>query len=303
MYPIIIIGGGPIGLNAALLASEHGFNVLLLESSEVLGGQLSELYPEKEIVDIPSIPCIQAQGYVTTLVKEIRAKSKSIELHMLEKALSITTYDTYLEVGTTLGKYQAKHVIIASGLGTFVPRTMGLPNEENTPNILYSLQTLESLRGKKIIILGGGDSALDWAKMISRVTNEVALVHRRREFRGDFKTIEAIPSIKIKTPYVPVAIVKEGPLLQSLIIQHVETGEKEDLKADFVFVNFGHIPSTESFGLEKQGVGIRVNEHLETPLPNVYAIGDVSGYDGKLKRIAPGLSEAHQVIERILKQG
>jgi ferredoxin/flavodoxin---NADP+ reductase len=127
-------------------------------------------------------------------------------------------------------------------------------------------------------------------------------VHRRREFRGDFKTIEAIPSIKVKTPYIPIAIVKAGPLLQSLVIQHVETGEKEDLKADFLFVNFGHVPSIESFGLEKQGVGIKVNEHFETHLPNVYAIGDVSGYEGKLKRIAPGLSEAHQVIERILNK-
>jgi len=303
MYPIIIIGGGPIGLNAALLASDNGFNVLLFESSDVLGGQLSELYPEKEIVDIPSIPCIQAQGYVTSLVKEIHAKSESIDIHMQEKVLAISQCGAFVEVGTTLRKYQAKHVIIASGLGTFVPRTMGLPGEEYTPNILYSLQTLESLRGKKIIILGGGDSALDWAKMISRVSNDVSLVHRRREFRGDFKTIEAIPSIKIKTPYIPVTIVKEGSLLHSLIVQNVETGEKEELIADFVFVNFGHIPSAESFGMEKLGMGIKVNDHYETPIPNVYAIGDVSGYEGKLKRIAPGLSEARRVIEEILKQG
>lgn len=301
MYPIIIIGGGPIGLNAALMAADHGINVLLLESSDVLGGQLSELYPEKDIVDIPSIACVQAQGYVTTLVKEIHAKSSLIEVHMHEKALAISENENHLEVSTTIKQYQAQNVIIASGLGTFIPRTMGLPGEENTPNILYSLQTLESLRGKKIIILGGGDSALDWAKMISRVSEDVSLVHRRREFRGDFKTIEAIPTIKIKTPFVPISIIKNDSLLKSLVIQHVETGEKEELSADFVFVNFGHIPSSESFGFEKLGVGIKVNEHFETALKHVYGIGDVSGYEGKQKRIAPGLAEARHVIEQMIK--
>ena len=302
MYPIIIIGGGPIGLNSALLASAHGIHVLLLESSDVLGGQLSELYPEKEIVDIPSIPCIQAQGYVTGLVKEIRAKANLIDVHMNEKALTISKYENHLEVGTTSNKYEAQNVIIATGLGTFVPRTMGLPGEENTSNILYFLQTLDSLRGKKILILGGGDSALDWAKMISRVSNDVTLIHRRREFRGDFKTIEAIPTIKIKTPFVPITILKKDSMLTSLIIQNVETSEKEELAADFVFVNFGHIPSVESFGLEKQGVGIKVNDRYETPLPHVFAVGDVSGYEGKIKRIAPGLAEALQVINQIVNQ-
>ncbi len=302
MERIIVIGGGPIGMNAAIMAADQGQNVLLLESSEVLGGQLPELYPEKEIVDIPQIPCIQAQGYVMTLVKEIQKRCVSITVHMHEKALSIEKKGNLIHVTTSLMDYEAKAVVLATGLGTFIPRTMGLPNEEGTPNILYALQTLESLRGKRIVILGGGDSALDWAKMISRVSDDVSIVHRRREFRGDFATISSIKTIKIKTPFIPVEIKKNGNLLTELVIQNVETSIQETLEADFVFVNFGHIPSVESFGLEKQGIGIKVNHDYETPIPNVFAIGDVSGYEGKNKRIAPGLAEARHVIDLISKR-
>ena len=115
MYPIIIIGGGPIGLNAALMAADHGINVLLLESSDVLGGQLSELYPEKDIVDIPSIPCVQAQAYVTTLVKEIHAKSSLIEVHMHEKALAISENENHLEVSTTIKNIRLKTSLLLPG--------------------------------------------------------------------------------------------------------------------------------------------------------------------------------------------
>lgn len=300
MDQIIVIGGGPIGLNAAIMASDQGFKVLLLESRDVLGGQLPELYPEKDIVDIPNVPCIQAQGYVMVLVKEIQKRNSSIDVHMNEKAVSIQPNGKRLEVKTTQRTYASDFVIIASGLGTFIPRTIGLPNEEGTPNILYSLQTLETLRNKRIVVLGGGDSALDWAKMISRVSHDVTLVHRRREFRGNFQTIQSIETIHIKTPFVPIEIEKENSLLKNIVIQDVETGEKETLPADFVFVNFGHIPSSESFNLAKQGIGIKVNDHYETALANVFAIGDVAGYEGKLKRIAPGLSEARKVIEQMV---
>ncbi len=299
MERIIVIGGGPIGMNAAIMAADQGLEVLLLESSDVLGGQLPELYPEKDIVDIPNISCIQAQGYVMALVKEIQKRCVTISVHMHEKALSIEKKGPIISVGTTLSNYHASAVIIATGLGTFIPRTMGLPYEEATPNILYALHTLESLRGKRIVILGGGDSALDWAKMISRVSDSVSIVHRRREFRGDFATIASIKTIQIKTPYIPVEIKKSGNLLSALVIQNVETSIQETLDADYVFVNFGHIPSVETFGLEKQGIGIKVNTDFETSIPNVFAIGDVSGYEGKLKRIAPGLIEAKHVVEII----
>jgi ferredoxin/flavodoxin---NADP+ reductase len=302
MHQIIIIGGGPIGLNAALMAQKQNMEVLLLESSETLGGQLSELYPEKEIVDIPGIPCVTAQGYVTQLVKELRRFAPQISLQMNEKVLHLQPGDGAIEVFTKQNMYLAKNVIIATGLGTFIPRTMGLPKEQQVDHILYALKSLEDLRDQKVIVLGGGDAALDWAKMIAKVSHDVTLIHRRREFRGDFKTIETLDAIHVKTPYIPVEIVSEDHHLKGLIVQHVERLEKETLPADFVFVNYGHIPSNDLFGFEKHGMGIKVSKTFETSMSGVFAIGDISGYEGKSKRISSGLVEAEIVISAIKKR-
>lgn len=301
MNDIIVVGGGPIGLNAAILASQAGLRGLLVESSCALGGQLTELYPEKEIVDIPGIPSIIARAYVERLVSEIYQSRNSIKVCFNERVIGLKGNGSFIEVTTDNHIYKSKTVIIATGLGVYVPRTMGLPGEDKIDNILYCLKDLEILRGKKVVIMGGGDSALDWAKMSSQVADSVTIVHRRREFRGDINTIESIKSIMIKTPFIPVGFTEENGNIVSLKLQNVETSEIISLPADFVFVNYGHIPSSDMFGLTKLGIGAKVNEGMLTDMRAVYAIGDFAGYDGKLKRIGPGIAEAKVAISEILK--
>ena len=302
MHELIIVGGGPIGLYAAILANKKGIKGLLLESSSVLGGQLMELYPEKEIVDIPEIPMITASDYIDNLLAQVSKKQDGIVVHTHEKVLGITSKDDGIEVTTSKKIYHAKSVIIATGLGVYVPRKMGLPNEDQFENILYSLKSVKNLQGKHVVIMGGGDSALDWAKMSARVTHHVTIVHRRTEFRGDFNTIQEIKTITIKTPFIPVGLTSEGHLVTALELQNVTTGEQEWLKGDFFFVNYGHILMADFFGLNRMGIGVKVDSKMMASLPGVFAIGDIAGYQAKLKRLAPGLTEAKIAIAEVLKR-
>jgi len=301
MHELIIVGGGPIGLYAAILANRNGLRGLLFESGAVLGGQLMELYPEKEIVDIPEIPMITAADYIDSLISQV-CKEDGIVVHTKEKVLGIAPKADGIEVTTSKKKYLAKSVIIATGLGVYVPRKMGLQNEDQFKNILYSLKSVKFLQGKHVVIMGGGDSALDWAKMSARVSPHVTIVHRRTEFRGDFNTIQAIKTITIKTPFIPIGLTSEDNVVKALELQNVTTGEREWLKGDFFFVNYGHIPMADFFGLERMGIGAKVNDQMMTSLPDVFAIGDIAGYQGKLKRLAPGLSEAKIAIAEVLKR-
>lgn len=297
MFDIIIIGGGPIGLNAALEFSKDK-RILLIESEEFLGGQITKLYPEKEIVDIEDIPSIIAKDYINDLVDKCK-NNPNITIKLKEKAISLKPLNDTIDLATSESTYQAKYIIIAVGLGTSSPRPMGLENENKCSNILYSLQDLYSLENKNVLVLGGGDSALDWTKEISKISEYVTIIHRRKEFRGNFDTIKDIKNVIVKTPYIPIKINMCGDLLESLVIRNVETNNEETLNADFVFVNYGNIPLVNTFGLETINNGIVTNEFYQTNLKNVFAIGDVARYENKKYRIQPALNEIKRLKEII----
>lgn len=294
MYDVIIVGGGPIGMNAAIEFGKRNLEVALIDNTDKLGGQITALYPEKEIVDIPNIDSIKAKDYISKLEKEIHSHP-NIQVFLNEKLLSLSSNDNVI-LKCTSHEFVSSKVIIATGLGAFIPRTMGLQNENICKNILYSLNDPSFLKQKKVLVLGGGDSAIDWTKEISKLSDNVILIHRRKEFRGNIQTLNGIDNIKIMTPYIPYEIVSDGTFLKALVVKNVEDNSLIELPCDYVFVNYGFVSSNEFFNLENIQGGIIVDENMETSLKNVYAIGDIARYENKVRRIAPGLNEIKKLL-------
>ncbi|MFA5235322.1 MAG: NAD(P)/FAD-dependent oxidoreductase [Bacilli bacterium] len=295
-HDLIIIGGGPVGIHAAWMASKQCYDYLLLESQDKLGGQLTELYPEKEILDISGHRSILAKNYIKWLLEQF-GPDQSLSFRLSEKALGLRAEDGRILVETAGHLYSAKVVIVATGLGVYMPRLLECRGAEGCRNIIYALHRLDFLAGKRVAILGGGDAALDWARAISRVTPTVTLIHRREEFRGNLESIAGIKTLVLKTPYVPVAVHQADGVAS--IIEIAKVGEEmvERIEVDYIFVNYGHIPVSASFGLEKHGPGLRVDEWQRSSLPGVYAVGDVASYETKKRRIDAGIEEVRKAFE------
>ncbi|MDD4154868.1 MAG: NAD(P)/FAD-dependent oxidoreductase [Bacilli bacterium] len=292
MLKVIIIGAGPIGLYCSGRLKAANISHLLLEAGEKIGGQLSALYPEKEIVDLPGIESILAKDYITKLQKNIDVT----HLKLNQQVIDIKNFEDHVEVLTKDDTYISEYVVIATGLGFYKPKQMGLPFENEFDNILYSLTSFEFLQNKKVAIFGGGDSALDWAKEISKVANDVFLIHRRREFRGNFDTIKDIKKIQIYTPYIPNQLLINQNKLNGVKIKHVEEETYHDLTTDYILVNFGNIPSPVVFNVPKQNTGIICDES-RCVINRVYVAGDAIGVPGKIKRIGDGLKDADSILQ------
>ena len=293
-HNIIIMGAGPIGLYFASKCEERGLDYLVLEGSETVGGQLTRLYPEKQIVDIPGIESIKSADYIELLKTKIDMKRVELNAHVS----SIKNGDQ-IELSTGKAVYFCKKLIIATGLGASVPRPLGVEHENECENIIYSVHSFDHLKDKRVAIFGGGDSALDWAKEISAISDNVHLIHRRLEFRGNPETIKDCKNLKVHLPYVPHSITVENGKATSVTIKKVDTEELITIETDFIFVNYGNIASLSSFPFKMINAFLAVDDNNMVE-QNIFAIGDVCQYENKTRRIAPGLKEADKVFNQII---
>lgn len=292
----IIVGAGPVGLYLASLFEKANKSYLLLEASDHVGGQLINLYPEKDIVDLPGIECIKAKDYIALLCKKVNFNNVKLN----QNVLSIEDNGNEVIVKTKNEEYVSKHVVISVGLGFSKPRPLGVNNEEETDNILYSLKDFGFLKNKRVAIFGGGDSALDWAKAISELTDDAHLIHRRLEFRGNADTIKNSKNLHVHLPYVPKEIdFKNGhanSVTISKVIQEGEQTEEITIPVDYILVNYGNVPTNTPFNLEYDGNFLKVDENLRSK-GNIFVIGDAASYENKKRRIAPGNKEADKLFE------
>lgn len=287
-HKVIIIGAGPIGLYLASKLDEY----LIIEASDKVGGQLINLYPEKEIVDIKGIESIKAKDYIALLASKVDMSKVLFN----EKVVSIEEG----KVKTTKGEYLADNIVVTTGLGFSSPRKLGLEGEDDCKNILYKLSDFTFLKDKKVAVFGGGDSALDWAKEISRLSDNVSLIHRRTEFRGNPDTIKDCKNLKLFLPYIPYSLEKAGNKCVKIIIKKVSETEEEfvTLDVDYVLVNYGQIAEQNNFVFPKEGNFLKVDENYRVS-EHIFAIGDVASYENKKRRIAPGEFEADKVLKII----
>lgn len=293
LHKVIIVGAGPIGLYFASKCEEKGIDYLILEGSDSIGGQLTRLYPEKDIVDIPGIECIKAAGFIELLKTKINLKKV-----ILDARVSSIKNGDKIEISTGKTVYFADFLVLATGLGASVPRPLGVERENECNNIIYSVKSFDHLKDKRVAIFGGGDSALDWAKAISAISDNVHLIHRRLEFRGNPETIKDCHNLNVHLPYVPASITVENGKATSVTIKKVDTEETLTIPVDYIFVNYGNIASLSSFPFKMENAFLVVND--ENRVENkVFAIGDVCQYENKTRRIAPGLKEADKVFKLI----
>ncbi|MFY7666498.1 NAD(P)/FAD-dependent oxidoreductase [Flavobacterium sp.] len=313
---LLIIGAGPTGLFAVFEAGLLKIKCHLIDALPQIGGQLSELYPKKPIFDIPGYPEVLAGDLVTNLMEQIKQfqpgftlGEKAEHIEKLEDGSFIVTTDA----GT---QHHAKAIAIAGGLGSFEPRKPVLENLEFYENkgVEYFVKNPEKFRDKKVVIAGGGDSALDWSIFLANVAEEVTLIHRRNEFRGALDSVEKVQElknlgkIKLITP-AEVAQLHGSDALEAITID--ENGSQRNIVCDYLIPLFGLTPKLgpiANWGLEIEKNAIKVNNALDyqTNIKGIYAIGDVNTYPGKLKLILCGFHEATlmcQSVYQILNPG
>jgi thioredoxin reductase (NADPH) len=302
---ILIIGAGPTGLFAVFEAGLLKLKCHLIDALPQPGGQCTELYPKKPIYDIPGFPEVLAGSLVDNLMEQIKPFQPGFTLGERAETIEKLEDGTFV-VTTSKGiKHQAPIVAIAGGLGSFEPRKPQLKNIASYEDrgVAYMIKDPEVYRDKKVVIAGGGDSALDWSIFLSDVASEVTLVHRRNEFRGALDSVEKVQhlkdlgKIKLITPGEIVGL-QGADTLESVIIRKSENAAEDFmLEIDHFIPLFGLSPKLGpigDWGLEIEKNAIKVDNALDyqTNIPGIYAIGDVNTYPGKLKLILCGFHEA-----------
>ncbi|GGW47162.1 NAD(P)/FAD-dependent oxidoreductase [Arenibacter certesii] len=301
---ILIIGAGPTGLFAVFEAGLLQLKCHLIDALPQPGGQCSEIYPKKPIYDIPGFPEVLAGDLVDNLMEQIRPFQPTFTLGERANTIEKLEDGTFVVTTNKGTKHNAPIVAIAGGLGSFEPRKPLVPNlsKYEDKGVSYFIKDPEIYRDKRVLIAGGGDSALDWSIYLADIASEVTLVHRRNEFRGALDSVEKVQSLKnlgrinLITPAEVVAL-KGDDKLEAVVFNKSGDTEEEIIKQVDEFIPlFGLSPKLGpigDWGLEIEKNAIKVDTFdYQTNIPGIYAIGDVNTYPGKLKLILCGFHEA-----------
>ena len=302
LYDITIIGGGPVGLFAAFYANLRQAKVQIIDSLPQLGGQPAILYPEKQILDVPGFPNLTGEELTNRLLEQL--KGFDTPAYLNETVLEIEKENDVFKITTTKDTHSSKAVIIAMGGGAFKPRPLELDGVDSYENIHYHVSNIQQYAGKKVTILGGGDSAVDWALAFDKIA-PTTIVHRRDNFRALEHSVEELKHslVQIKTPFVPSRLIGENGHATHLEITKVKSDETGMIPIDHLFVNYGFkssIGNLKEWGVDLQRHKIKVNQKQETSLPGIYACGDCCFYEGKIDLIATGLGEAPTAVNNAI---
>ena len=295
---LAIIGAGPTGLFAAFYAGLRQMSIKLIDSLEILGGQLTTLYPEKYIYDVAGFPRVLSKDLATGLVEQAMQYRPTVCLgEQVQDLLFDEATKTYT-LRTNRADHQARCILIAAGVGAFQPKTLPLPNakEYEGRGLHYFVKEVNAFQGKKVLIVGGGDSAVDWANMLAPVAGQLTLIHRRDQFRAHEDSVRRMrqTATDVKLFYELKAISGNGRLEHATIF-HNKTKDEQTLDVDAVLVNIGFdsaLGPIKNWGLEIEGAQIKVDGMMQTNRPGIFAAGDICTYTGKLKLIATGFGEA-----------
>jgi thioredoxin reductase (NADPH) len=314
---IVIIGAGPVGLFTVFEAGLLGLDCVLIDNLDKIGGQCSELYPEKPIYDIPGVPNQTAQEHVDALLKQIEPFNYEVFLNQRVDRLEQLTDDdlSSWKVSTSENnEFITKNVFIAAGAGSFEPRRP--PNIENPDRFIdkgisYAVRSKDKYKNKDLIIFGGGDSALDWTVELAGITKSIKLVHRRDEFRGapsteaQMRELVETGNVELLTPYV-IEDLLGNDSIEGVQVKNFESKEIEEIACDEVLFLFGlnkKLGPIANWGIDMADKKISVDtEKYETSTKGLFAVGDINDYPGKLDLILCGFHETTLAVQEAYRR-
>ena len=300
---ITVIGAGPVGLSAAFWAGMRQASVRIVESLPEIGGQCTTLYPEKWIFDVPGHPRVLASELVARL-REQALGQFDVPVHLETTAQRIEQADDHVTLLTDKGPLRSRTVIVAGGHGAFEPKRLPVSDVDMSPwegrGAHYLVTQKDAFRGRNVVIVGGGDSAFDWVVNLLDTAAEVTLVHRREAFRAHEATVAEVMElvrqgrVTLKVPYVIKGVSGNGAI-ESIEIHRPSDDHVERLACDAVLLQLGFstkLGPLKEWGFELEKGSIKVDGLMATNLDRVWACGDITTFDGKLKLIATGFAEA-----------
>ena len=314
---IIIVGAGPVGLFTVFEAGLLGLDCILIDNLDKIGGQCSELYPEKPIYDIPGVPNQTAQEHVNALLEQIKPFNYEVFLNERVEVLEEINNDeisSWKIVTSEKKEFIAKSIFIAAGAGSFEPRRpphIHDPDKFVDKGVAYSVRSKEKYKDKNLLIFGGGDSALDWTVELSDLAKSVTLIHRRDEFRGapntEAKMRELIKSgsVSLKTPYVIEDLIGTSHITGASV-KNFETKEIEEIPCDEILFLFGlnkKLGPIADWGIDMNNKKVSVDtEKFETSTKGLFAVGDINDYPGKLDLILCGFHETTLAVQEAYRR-
>ena len=298
---VVIVGAGPCGLFQVFELGLLGMRAHVLDSLKAPGGQCTELYPDKPIYDIPALPVCGAQELVDRLMQQI--KPFEPVFHLGEEVLEVTPRGRRFDVVTSAGtRFDTGAIVIAAGVGSFQPRRLGVPGCEvfEGQRLHYRVKGADEYRTQRLVIFGGGDSALDWVIEFAATSPSITLVHRRREFRAAPASVARMRELETQGKLrfiegLADSLLVEGGEMTGVRVKAAD-GTLHELPADHVFAFFGLHPKlgpVAEWGLELERKALKVDtEKFQTSVPGIFAVGDINTYPGKKKLILSGFHEA-----------
>lgn len=305
MKDLVIVGGGPVGIYSAFIATLRGLKVVLIEGADKLGGQAINVFGKKAVYDMPGFPDLTGEKLVKNNYDQLMTKKDYVDVFTNEKVLEINKEDDgNFTIITTKQEINAKTVLLTTGNGLYQPRALGI-NYENASNVLYTVSDFNIFKDKSIVVFGGGDSALDWANMIAdKGAKKVTLVHRRNEFRAkadSVKVFKTKKNVEVLTPFSPKSVVVNNGNVTQVT---VESEEKEiNIDCDFILVNFGAEVNRENvktnFELKFERMKVATTNWMKSSEPGVWAVGNACYYEGKINVIVSGYGESVSAVASI----
>ena len=295
---LLVLGAGPTGLFATYYAGFRGLRVVLVDSLPALGGQIMALYPEKYIGDVAGFPAVKGRDLVAGLVAQARSAGAT---HLLERTAmelhdALDGVRVLLDDGTEVA---AKAVLVTAGIGKFSPRPLPSGTEWVGRGVEFFVPDFEPYRGKNVLVVGGGDSAFDWAEHLEPVAASVTLVHRREAFRAHERTVATVRASSVTILTRAQIVELRGPEVLHEAVISVDGEPDRVVPCDAVVAALGFVADLgplQDWGLETSRRHLVVDSAMRTTHPRVFAAGDVTEYPGKVRLIAVGFGEAATAV-------